>query len=193
VKNKIKIAVLTVLLAAVFLNGCGQTGLIASEEVQSYSASKDTENGEESEDSASDEEDIYVDITGAVVNPGVYQLKQGDRVYQAIEKAGGFTEDAVESALNQASLLEDGQQIVVQTYSEQEEQAQEAAKSGLVNINTADETELCTLPGIGESKAKSIISYREKNGPFTSTEQLTEISGIKEGVFEKISDMVCVN
>lgn len=192
-KNKIKIAVLTVLLAAVFLNGCGQTGLIASEEVQSYSASKDTENGEESEDSASDEEDIYVDITGAVVNPGVYQLKQGDRVYQAIEKAGGFTEDAVESALNQASLLEDGQQIVVQTYSEQEEQAQEAAKSGLVNINTADETELCTLPGIGESKAKSIISYREKNGPFTSTEQLTEISGIKEGVFEKISDMVCVN
>ena len=120
-------------------------------------------------------------------------MNQGDRVYQAIEKAGGFREDAEASAINQAAVLEDGQQITILSTSQQQMQEEKAAEEGLVNINTADADALCTLPGIGEAKAKSIIAYREKNGPFKSTEELTKVSGIKEGVFDKVSDLICVN
>lgn len=180
---------------AVMLTGCEEKGLVASEgELQSYS-SQETPSQEASSDSEAEAsaEEIYVDVTGAVQNPGVYQLNQGDRVYQAIEKAGGFREDAEASAINQAAVLEDGQQITILSTSQQQMQEEKAAEEGLVNINTADADTLCTLPGIGEAKAKSIIAYREKNGPFKSTEELTKVSGIKEGVFDKVSDLICVN
>lgn len=180
---------------AVMLTGCEEKGLVASEgELQSYS-SQETPSQEASSDSEAEAsaEEIYVDVTGAVQKPGVYQLNQGDRVYQAIEKAGGFREDAEASAINQAAVLEDGQQITIMSTSQQQMQEEKAAEEGLVNINTADADTLCTLPGIGEAKAKSIIAYREKNGPFKSTEELTKVSGIKEGVFDKVSDLICVN
>lgn len=180
---------------AVMLTGCEEKGLVASEgELQSYS-SQETPSQEASSDSEAEAsaEEIYVDVTGAVQKPGVYQLNQGDRVYQAIEKAGGFREDAEASAINQAAVLEDGQQITILSTSQQQMQEEKAAEEGLVNINTADADALCTLPGIGEAKAKSIIAYREKNGPFKSTEELTKVSGIKEGVFDKVSDLICVN
>lgn len=180
---------------AVMLTGCEEKGLVASEgELQSYS-SQETPSQEASSDSEAEAsaEEIYVDVTGAVQKPGVYQLNQGDRVYQAIEKAGGFREDAEASAINQAAVLEDGQQITILSTSQQQMQEEKAAEEGLVNINTADADTLCTLPGIGEAKAKSIIAYREKNGPFKSTEELTKVSGIKEGVFDKVSDLICVN
>ena len=191
-KNKRIRTVLIICIGMLMLTGCEEKGLVASEgELQSYSSQEASSDSEEEE--SVEEEIIYVDVAGAVQNPGVYQLKQGDRVYQAIEMAGGFREDAEESAINQAAVLEDGQQITVLSTSQQQEQAEKAAEEGLVNINTADEDTLCSLPGIGEAKAKSIIAYREKNGPFKSTEELTEVSGIKEGVFDKISDMICVN
>ena len=180
---------------AVMLTGSEEKGLVASEgELQSYS-SQETPSQEASSDSEAEAsaEEIYVDVTGAVQKPGVYQLNQGDRVYQAIEKAGGFREDAEASAINQAAVLEDGQQITILSTSQQQMQEEKAAEEGLVNINTADADTLCTLPGIGEAKAKSIIAYREKNGPFKSTEELTKVSGIKEGVFDKVSDLICVN
>lgn len=180
---------------AVMLTGSEEKGLVASEgELQSYS-SQETPSQEASSDSEAEAsaEEIYVDVTGAVQKPGVYQLNQGDRVYQAIEKAGGFREDAEASAINQAAVLEDGQQITILSTSQQQMQEEKAAEEGLVNINTADADALCTLPGIGEAKAKSIIAYREKNGPFKSTEELTKVSGIKEGVFDKVSDLICVN
>ena len=180
---------------AVMLTGCEEKGLVASEgELQSYS-SQETPSQEASSDSEAEAsaEEIYVDVTGAVQKPGVYQLNQGDRVYQAIEKAGGFREDAEASAINRAAVLEDGQQITILSTSQQQMQEEKAAEEGLVNINTADADTLCTLPGIGEAKAKSIIAYREKNGPFKSTEELTKVSGIKEGVFDKVSDLICVN
>ena len=180
---------------AVMLTGSEEKGLVASEgELQSYS-SQETPSQEASSDSEAEAsaEEIYVDVTGAVQKPGVYQLNQGDRVYQAIEKAGGFREDAEASAINQAAVLEDGQQITILSTSQQQMQEEKAAEEGLVNINTADADALCTLPGIGEAKAKSIIAYREKIGPFKSTEELTKVSGIKEGVFDKVSDLICVN
>lgn len=161
--------------------------------------------------------DCVVHICGAVNSPGVYTLKSGDRIYQAIEKADGFREDAEQNYLNQADLLSDGMKIYVPTQSEaanltpeegeraewmisggeiaagsQREEEKDAEKSSLVNINTAGEEQLCTLPGVGSSKAKSIIAYREQNGPYRTIEEIMNVEGIKDGVFRKIKDSITV-
>ena len=147
---------------------------------------------------------IYVQVSGAVRNPGVYQLKEGSRIFQAVELAGGMTEDADIDTINQAQILSDGQMIYVYAVGEQLNltlpvgqqetgQSQSSSESGKVNLNTATAEELQTLPGIGQSKADIIISYREEYGPFESIEGLMDIPGIKEGVFSKIKDHIKVN
>ena len=144
--------------------------------------------------------DIYVDVCGAVVNPGVYVLPEGSRVYQAIEAAGGFAADAAPVGINQAELLTDAVQIFVPTEDELESTpvlpagtAETAGTSdGRIDLNTAGMDELTTLPGIGESKASAILSYREKYGPFGSVEELMQVNGIKEGTFAKIKDQLAV-
>ncbi|OUO79905.1 hypothetical protein B5F53_05460 [Blautia sp. An249] len=145
---------------------------------------------------------IYVDVGGAVNKPGVYQLKSGARIYEAIEKAGGFTQEAEPESINQAQMAQDGEQILVLTKEEFQAQGmsqpQAAGQSpaqgqeGKVNINTADETQLQTLSGIGQSRAEAIIEYREKNGGFSSVEEIMNVDGIKEGIFEKIKDEIVV-
>ncbi|HIY19314.1 MAG TPA: helix-hairpin-helix domain-containing protein [Candidatus Blautia avistercoris] len=145
---------------------------------------------------------IYVDVGGAVNKPGVYQLKSGARIYEAIEKAGGFTPEAEPESINQAQMAQDGEQILVLTKEEFQAQGvpqtQAAGQSpaqgqeGKVNINTADETQLQTLSGIGQSRAEAIIEYREKNGGFSSVEEIMNVDGIKEGIFEKIKDEIVV-
>lgn len=159
-----------------------------------------TETGEETpREDASEEmepEPIYVQVGGAVVSPGVYQLPQGSRIFEAVEKAGGTSETADLNSLNQAQLLQDGQLVYVYAQGEWEDQtAREAVTEddGRVNLNTASAQELMTLPGIGQSKAESIISYREKNGAFERVEDIMNIEGIKEGVFSKIEDQIKVN
>lgn len=148
-----------------------------------------------------------VHICGAVNNPGVYVMEGESRIYQAVEKAGGFREDAHEDYLNQADLLRDGMKVYVPTIEEVEEgkgllaasapeegtygQATEGASS-LVNINTAGEELLCTLNGVGSSRAKSIIAYREKNGAFQKIEDIMKVEGIKDGLFQKIKDSITV-
>lgn len=150
-----------------------------------------------------------VHICGAVERPGVYTLEEGSRIYQAIDQAGGFREDARQDYLNQADLLLDGMKVYVPT-DEEIEQAQgdfvwkssgveenkktdaKEEPSSLININTAGEEQLCTLPGVGSSKAKSIIAWREKNGAYRSIEEIMNVEGIKEGVFEKIKDSITV-
>lgn len=133
---------------------------------------------------------IVVHICGAVVNPGVYELPAGSRTYQAIQAADGFLEGARQDFLNQAAVLQDGIRLYVPT----EEEAAEALweDEGLVNINTADEEELCTLTGIGSSKARSIIAYRTRNGNFQKTEDIMNVEGIKDGLFQKIKDSITV-
>lgn len=149
---------------------------------------------------------IQVYVCGAVVSPGVYTLPEGSRVYEAVAMAGGLLETAEPRALNQARLLSDGEQITVLTVEEAESgtglppDASQGASSGepadssggKVNLNTADEAGLMTIPGIGESRAKAIIAYREKNGKFQSIEEIMEIDGIKEKMFEKIKDSITV-
>ena len=160
---------------------------------------------EEKETTGQDENmvrEIVVHICGAVCNPGVFFLEEGQRVYHAIEMAGGLREDADGDYVNQALLLEDGMKIVIPTTEEVErmqgdfqalESAVDEKKSDKVNLNTADETMLCTLPGIGSSRAQSIIAYRTKNGAFKKIEDVMKVSGIKEAAFEKIKDFITVS
>lgn len=150
----------------------------------------------------SEDEIIYVYVCGAVKVPGVYKLQEGARIYEVIICAGGFADDAAQSSVNQAQILSDGEQIYIQTVEEfqqngqsMQESVQEAGitSDGKVNINTATKEELMTLSGIGESRAERIISYRETNGAFQSVEDLMNVEGIKDGIFQKVKDSITVN
>ncbi len=134
---------------------------------------------------------IIVHVCGAVATPGVYELREDARVYEAISLAGGVTKDAAGERLNQALQLTDGQQLYVPyIYEDSSAVGEENTAEQGININTATKQELMTLPGIGESKAQAIVDYREKQGRFSSIEELTKISGIKNGVYEKIKELV---
>lgn len=141
-------------------------------------------------------ENCYVYVCGAVVSPGVYELPAGSRIYQAIKQAQGLTKEACADSINQAEEVTDGQMIKVLT---KEEAAEEEVftsveeTDGRININTADAAMLMTLPGIGASKADSIISYREEHGGFSAVEDIMKITGIKEGIYTKIKDHITVN
>lgn len=152
-----------------------------------------------------EEAPIYVQVTGAVKQPGVYELPKGARVFEAIEKAGGMTEDAKAESINQALEVSDGDMIVLYTQQEwqqmqagtgADEPAQNASSGseddGRININTASLEQLCGISGIGQSRAQSIITYREQNGAFGSIEEIMKVSGIKEGLFQKIKDKIKV-
>lgn len=146
----------------------------------------------------SEKETICVYITGCVANPGVYDVSLGTRLYRLIELAGGLTAEADESYLNLADTVNDGDKIVVYSaeevfaMAEQEGADIDDAGSALVNINTAGIDQLMTLPGIGQSKASAIINYREENGKFSEISEIMNISGIKEGAFNKIKDLITV-
>lgn len=150
-------------------------------------------------------ETLYVHVCGAVNAPGVYELKTDARIYEALEAAGGMTEDAAADRINQAEALSDGERIYVPTQEEAEESAQSVSGrwadpngnaggsvSDKININTAAKEELMTLSGIGASKAESILKYRQEHGNFQNIEDLKKIEGIKDGVFNKIKDDITV-
>lgn len=151
----------------------------------------ETQAKEEVEDST-----IFVYVCGAVCEEGVYELEAGSRVYEAIALAGGFAENAEKSAVNQAELLKDEERLYVPSREEVESGQTErdglSSENGKVNLNTAGKEELMTLSGIGEAKAESIIRYREQQGRFWSIEEIKQIEGIKDGVFEKIKDKITV-
>ncbi len=142
----------------------------------------------------SDDGRLAVYVCGAVEHPGVYELAEGSRIYEAVAMAGGMTADASPTAVNQAKLLTDGEMIEILTVDEAKEQhiTQEAESDGRVNINTADAEELKTLPGIGDAKADSILAYREQHGAFAAIEDIKNIEGIKDGVFAKLEDCIKV-
>lgn len=144
---------------------------------------------------------VYIHVCGQVKKPGVYVFTREPRAIEAIEKAGGFTKKADSSSLNQAAIVTDGTQLMIPAItdlqsvmdSKTETDAKVSVqKTDRVNINTASKEELMTLSGIGESKASQILSYREENGFFQKTEDIMNISGIKEGVFGKIKDRITV-
>lgn len=156
---------------------------------------------------------IQVHISGEVQNPGVYALSPGSRVQDAIEAAGGFNETANNTALNLASLLEDGNRVQVPAQTRIETPSSSTATrsnveispfeatsppedlptSTLININTASQHDLESLSGIGPATALKIITFREENGPFASIEEIQKVSGIGPVTFENIKTFITVD
>lgn len=178
-----------------------------------------TDRTELSDASSEEEKTLVVHICGAVSAPGVYELPAGSRIIDAVEAGGGFLPEAEEACCNLAEEIVDGCQIYIMTKSESCADGQTekkagiqtspdsdmqttdrnvrsnsapALENGLVNLNTADVAALMTLPGIGESRAKAIISYREQHGAFAQIEDIMKISGIKQAAFSKIKDKITV-
>lgn len=133
---------------------------------------------------------IYVYVCGAVNNPGVVALPEGSRAEAALEAAGGFRRDAGTDCVNLAARVSDGEKLYFPTEEEGAELSEESGGDGLIDINRADAAALCTLPGIGESKAGDILRYREENGPFGRIEDIMKVPGIKESVYGKIRDRI---
>ena len=141
---------------------------------------------------------IFVYVCGAVNQPGVYEMLEGDRIFAAIELAAGFTVEAHQQSINLADKVTDGLQVMVPTKAEAAMQPVQAmvdssGKQDLININTADATRLQELSGIGEAKAKAILAHREQNGLFNSIEDIKAVSGIGEKLYEKIKENITVD
>ena len=137
---------------------------------------------------------IFVHVCGEVLHPGVYELPEGSRIVDAVNAAGGLSEDASEESVNLAEVVTDGMQVVIPNRAEAEAAAKQMAESdaGLVNLNTATKAQLMELPGIGESKAEDIIHYRETVGGFRTIEEIMQVPGIKDAGFRKIKDRIAV-
>lgn len=173
---------------------------------------------ENNKNTQDEEEQVIVHITGSVKKPGIVKLKQGSRIEDAIQSAGGLTENADISKVNLAYVLEDGIKIRIPSLDEEgieekeiliegsgENIVQETEKdtnikenmnskntNKTININKATETELETLPGIGGSLASRIIEYREKNGKFSNIEDIKNVSGIGESKYDSIKNLISV-
>ena len=176
----------------------GVGGLFSQKEesVEEIEAVVTTVLAEKTEVSTTQETVIFVDIKGAVKNPGVYQMKVGDRVKDALDAAGGLTDEADSQKVNLAKRLEDQMAIVVPKVGEEAEEIpagetrKEATKEGKVNINTATVEELKILKGVGEKKAEAIIEYRKKNGSFQTKEDLMKVRGIGKKLFESFQERI---
>ena len=186
---------------------------------EAESSAGSTGRAELSDASSEEAKTLVVHICGAVSAPGVYELPAGSRIIDAVEAGGGFLPEADEACCNLAEEIVDGCQIYIMTKTESCADGQTekkagiqtspdsdmqttdrnvrsnsapALENGLVNLNTADVAALMTLPGIGESRAKAIISYREQHGAFAKIEDIMKISGIKQAAFSKIKDKITV-
>lgn len=137
---------------------------------------------------------VYVYVCGAVRDPGVVEVPEGSRAEEVLRLAGGMTEQADPFYVNLAETVTDGQKLYFPTAEEAQdlEAAAKAAEEGLVNINTASAEELCTLPGIGASRAADIVRYREQNGAFQTKEDIMKVSGIKQNAYDKLCDKITV-
>lgn len=172
----------------------GDTSLADTQEEPEVSQTV-TEAGSE----AAEQAYIPVYVCGAVCRPGVYYLPIGSIKQEALEQAGGFTEDAGRDYVNLAETVSEGEQIYFPTQAELNDWQiipdtdDGQAEDSRVNINTATREQLMTLQGIGESKAEAIIAYRNQHGPFQTKEDLLNVSGIKEGVYQGIKDYIVVD
>ncbi|EJU24043.1 type II secretion system protein K-like protein [Peptoanaerobacter stomatis] len=151
----------------------------------------------EQDSAAVKNEKVVVYISGEVVNPQVIEMKDGDRLIDAVEKCGGMTENADKNAVNLALLLKDEDHYVIPKIGENlqlntSSNNKSSQNNNLVNINTADKTTLISLPSIGEKTAEKIIQYRETNGNFKSIDDIKNINGIGEKKFEQIKDLITV-
>lgn len=219
-------------VALVLLSGCTRKEELLLLEEETFSEEEILpealeDPGETADDAGSGQEEqgvIYIHVCGAVACPGVYELRAGSRVYEAVQAAGGFLDSAEKNYVNQAQILEDGVKLVIPTIEEvsaaregepssaasegggaavtagivegklsQGGEGQAGPENGRININTASEAELCGIPGIGATRAAAIAAYRETHGGFQKPEDIMKVSGIKEGMYEKIKDSISVD
>lgn len=168
-----------------------------------YFATEELEETENSVKTEEQKEKIIVHVAGCVQNEGIVELEEGARIKDAIDAAGGETADADLSKINLAYKIKDGQKIYIPSNIEENlEEEYVITNSGnnissdggeeLVNINTAKQTELETLPGIGPSTALKIIEHREENGEFNSIEDIKNVKGIGDSKYDNIKDFICV-
>lgn len=206
-------------LFLVFLTGCGNEAVLVEHESQNtteYSveasaydeqtASEEAQADTKEETGQNKEFPVYV--CGAVRYPGVYYFTSGSIKQDALDSAGGFVDGAARWCVNLAENLQEGEKLYFpfeeelgedvspMEYKTEEtsasEQGDSAGKTSLVNINTADKEELMSLSGVGESRAEAIIKYREAHGDFKDISDICNVSGIKEGLFNKIKDYITV-
>lgn len=185
--------VFSLILICVFLMGCSETSYLEKTDQKTLSSSE--ESGETVTEEISQE--IYVQVDGAVMKPGVYSLPEGSRVFTLIEKAGGFSKDAYTADVNQAEELTDGEKLTILTKSQHKKESSgdsemTASSDGRIDINHADADELTTISGIGPTRAEAIIAYREQNGRFRKVEDITNVSGIGESTYNRIKDRIKV-
>ena len=191
--------VMLAFVAALLLYGCDGESISLEEALLAESGLAVTVSEDVLEEGAGTEAaeetgTVYVYVCGAVYKPGVYALASGSRIVAAIEAAGGFLPDAATEAVNLAKVVTDGSQITVPDTAQQERMAQEESpeRPGCINLNTATAEELCTLSGIGETRAQAILAYRREIGGFRDIAQLMEVSGIGESLFNKIKDNIYI-
>lgn len=182
-----KKSIILVIIVLILSAGCAADNLqYVGEEKQCLNQISDLSTEEYSED----KDTIKVHICGEVYFPGVYTVYSGNRIYEVVLQAGGLTQEADTEAVNLVKVVFDGEQIYIPSVEEREETTN---NKGLIDLNKANEALLCTLPGIGAQRAKQIIDYREKNGNFKKIEDIMKVSGIKEGMFEKIAPYITVS
>ena len=206
--------VMPALLLMLLCTSCGEEGLAirtySSDETgtaqQDGTGQKDEAGTVQRDDAGSEAEETetcVVYVCGAVAKEGVYTLRSDSRVCDAVDAAGGFTEEAAGHAVNLARPVSDGEQIYIPTEAEAEagtfsegtgsSEEKETGTDTRVNINTAGKDELTTLTGIGPGRAADIITYRDRNGRFEKPEDLMQVPGIKEGTYNKLKDQIRVD
>ena len=216
-KQKIIIGIFIVVVAIVAIYYSYKQENNFLEQTENLEIENQAKEGAEESEETTEKEKIIVHISGAVQNEGIVELESGSRVADAIEKAGGLKENAYMDEINLAYQLEDGEKIHIPTIEEQKEKENQESKVGnesgtgnvgttskssnssinngsqtKININTATEEELDTLPGIGPSTATKILDYRKEKGKFKTIEEIKEVSGIGESKYEKIKDKITV-
>lgn len=201
VKKQIILLGIVVLMMLVGCTGCKKQSYLETQSDLQEEHTKSADTTEEKKQQTEQVTEIYVQIDGAVKKPGVYTFSEESRVYELIEAAGGLLPEAYDLGINQAKRLADGEKIYVYTKEEIENGAgttdtqnpKGQTDDGKVNINTASVEELMTLSGIGETRAKDIIAYRNAHGAFSLPEDLKNVSGIGDSTYNKIADAIIVN
>ena len=198
--NRIRL-IICVLFLGLMCSGCSkETVVISDSGTENVTEQEQSDTEEDSAGSENDTDKIVVFVCGSVLNEGVYELDPGARVNDALAAAGGFAEDADTTAVNLADMVTDGGKIyfpaegesVSSGYAGGTEAENVLTENGKVNINTADENGLTQLPGIGETRARRIIAYRQEHGLFSSTEDLKNVSGIGDSIYESLEEYISV-
>lgn len=201
--NKYLLSLLSILTTFLFLTGCGHTEpeFWSSGDLQEeITYEKDFSDVSEDElvKEVSSDSTVFVHVSGEVACPGLYELCEGSRLYDAVQAAGGFTKEADSDYANLAEIVSDGCKYTIYSVSEVSEMALKEqdnspyTEDGQLDINSADASSFMELSGIGQTRAQAIVAYRDEHGLFQKIEDIMEVSGIGQSTFDNIKDSITV-